>query len=83
MMLIRLTSHTVTPPFMLLPVAVTQWAGTRTTADWERVNGAALWQGVPGLLGARGPVSRARSRQESTRAEPYCRLPEPSASGDA
>ncbi|MEW2509037.1 hypothetical protein [Streptomyces sp. NPDC046870] len=58
MMLIGLASHQLMPPLMLVPVAVAQWAQSRATARWERVNGADLWQTVPGLLGARGPVFR-------------------------
>ncbi len=58
MMLIGLTLHEVMPPLMLVPVAVAQWAQSRATADWERANRADLWQRVPGLLGARGPVFR-------------------------
>lgn len=59
MMLLGLTFHEVMPPVMLLPSAVVLWARSRATAHWEQANGAALWQGVPGLLGARGPVFRA------------------------
>jgi hypothetical protein len=59
MMLIGLAFHEVMPPLILAPAALTQWARSRATGDWERANGAALWQGVPGLLGARGPVFRA------------------------
>ncbi|GGN86528.1 hypothetical protein GCM10011579_078420 [Streptomyces albiflavescens] len=58
MMLLGLTFHEVMPPVMLVPLAVLLWARSRATAHWERVNGAALWQGVPGLLGSRGPVFR-------------------------
>lgn len=58
MMLIGLASHQLMPPLLLVPVAVAQWAQSRATAKWERVNGADLWQTVPGLLGARGPVFR-------------------------
>ncbi|MES4890248.1 hypothetical protein [Streptomyces sp. NPDC096012] len=58
MTLIGLASHQLMPPLMLVPVAVAQWAQSRATARWERVNGADLWQTVPGLLGARGPVFR-------------------------
>ncbi|MEU6774691.1 hypothetical protein [Streptomyces sp. NPDC046759] len=58
MMLIGLVFHEVMPPVMLVPMAMTHWARSRATADWEQVNGAALWQGVPGLLGTRGPVFR-------------------------
>ncbi|MEU6364380.1 hypothetical protein ABZ876_01250 [Streptomyces sp. NPDC046931] len=58
MLLIGLTFHEVMPPVMLVPVAMTQWARSRATANWERANRAALWQGVPGLLGTRGPVFR-------------------------
>ncbi|MGW9032347.1 hypothetical protein ACWGQ5_51910 [Streptomyces sp. NPDC055722] len=58
MVLLGLAAHDVMPPFGLIGVAPAQWARSRTTADWERVNGAVLWQGVPGLLGARGPVFR-------------------------
>ncbi|MFI1165089.1 hypothetical protein ACH4UM_16105 [Streptomyces sp. NPDC020801] len=58
MMLIGLMFHEVMPPVMLVPGAMTQWARSRATADWEQANGAALWQGVPGLLGTRGPVFR-------------------------
>ncbi|MFI6360637.1 hypothetical protein ACIBJF_50940 [Streptomyces sp. NPDC050743] len=58
MMLIGVTFHEVMPPVMLIPAAVAQWARSRATADWERERGTALWQGVPGVLGARGPVFR-------------------------
>jgi hypothetical protein len=58
MMFLGLTFHEVMPPVMLIPLAVVLWARSRATAHWEQVNGAALWQGVPGLLGTRGPVFR-------------------------
>ncbi|MET7377977.1 hypothetical protein ABZT08_03985 [Streptomyces sp. NPDC005526] len=58
MVLVALASRELMPPVMLVPVAVTQWARSRATARWERENGAALWQGVPGVLGARGSVYR-------------------------
>ncbi|MFF7130519.1 hypothetical protein ACF07Y_16770 [Streptomyces sp. NPDC016566] len=58
MMLVGLVSHQLMPPLMLVPVAVAQWAQSRATAEWERANAADLWQTVPGLLGARGPVFR-------------------------
>ncbi|MGW7383575.1 hypothetical protein [Streptomyces sp. NPDC054794] len=58
MMLIGLASHELMPPLMLVPVAVAQWAQSRATAKWERENEADLWQTIPGLLGARGPVFR-------------------------
>jgi hypothetical protein len=58
MMVIGLMFHEVMPPVMLVPVAMSHWARSRATADWEQANGAALWQGVPGLLGNRGPVFR-------------------------
>ncbi|MEU7422437.1 hypothetical protein [Streptomyces sp. NPDC040750] len=58
MMLIGLASHQLMLPLLLVPVAVAQWAQSRATAKWERVNGADLWQTVPGLLGPRGPMFR-------------------------
>ncbi|MFJ5213321.1 hypothetical protein ACIP98_01235 [Streptomyces sp. NPDC088354] len=58
MMLLGLVGHDPMPPFVLIAVALPQWARSRTTAEWERVNRAVLWQGVPGILGARGPVFR-------------------------
>jgi hypothetical protein len=59
MMLLGLTFHELMPPLILVPVAVAQWARSRATADWERANGATLWQGVPRPLRPRGPVLRA------------------------
>lgn len=61
MVLIGVTFHQVMPPVMLIPAALAAWVRSRATADWERENGAALWQGVPGVLGARGPVFRVPS----------------------
>ncbi|WP_339130560.1 hypothetical protein WJM95_16925 [Streptomyces sp. f51] len=61
MVLIGLASHQLMPPFMLIPVAVTQWARSRATARWERENGTAVWQRVPGVLGARGPLYRSEA----------------------
>jgi hypothetical protein len=58
MMLIGLMFHELMPPVMLVPLAMTQWVRSRATAGWEQANGVALWQGVPGLLGTRGPVFR-------------------------
>ncbi|GAA3056927.1 hypothetical protein [Streptomyces glomeratus] len=58
MVLIGLTFHELMPPVMLVPVAMVQWARSRATTNWERANGAALWQGAPGVLGTRGPVFR-------------------------
>lgn len=58
MMLLGVTFHEVMPPVMLIPAALAAWLRSRATADWEQKNGAALWQGVPGVLGARGPVFR-------------------------
>ncbi|MET7379865.1 hypothetical protein ABZT08_13720 [Streptomyces sp. NPDC005526] len=58
MVFIALASRDLMPPVMLVPATVTQWTRSRATARWERENGAALWQGVPGILGARGPVYR-------------------------
>ncbi|MFB7331255.1 hypothetical protein ACFC00_06375 [Streptomyces adustus] len=62
MMLIGLATHQLMPPLMLVPMAVAQWAQSRATAKWERVNGADLWQTVPGLLGTRGPVFRVPAK---------------------
>jgi hypothetical protein len=58
LLLIGLASHQVMPPVMLVPLAVAQWARSRATAKWEYAHGAALWQGVPGIFGTRGPVFR-------------------------
>ncbi|GHE13633.1 hypothetical protein GCM10010339_81240 [Streptomyces alanosinicus] len=58
MVCIALVSRELMPPVMLVPVTVTQWARSRATARWERENGASLWQGIPGVLGARGPAYR-------------------------
>ncbi|MER5918365.1 hypothetical protein ABT124_51200 [Streptomyces sp. NPDC001982] len=58
MMLLGLTFHELMPPVMLVSLAVVLWARSRATAHWEQANGATLWQGVPGLLGTRGPVFR-------------------------
>lgn len=63
MMLIGLATHQLMPPLMLVPMAVAQWAQSRATAKWERANGADLWQTVPGLLGARGPVFRVPAKR--------------------
>ncbi|MEV6058240.1 hypothetical protein [Streptomyces sp. NPDC052107] len=63
LMLIGLATHQLMPPLMLVPMAVAQWAQSRATAKWERVNGADLWQTVPGLLGARGPVLRVPAKR--------------------
>ncbi|MPY31293.1 hypothetical protein FNH09_08265 [Streptomyces adustus] len=63
MMLIGLATHQLMPPLMLVPMAVVQWAQSRATAKWERVNGADLWQTVPGLLGTRGPVFRVPAKR--------------------
>ncbi|MEU5532471.1 hypothetical protein [Streptomyces sp. NPDC020362] len=58
MTLIGLMFQEVMPPVMLVPMALTHWARSRATARWEQANGATLWQGVPGLLGTRGPIFR-------------------------
>ncbi|MFC9928793.1 hypothetical protein [Streptomyces sp. NPDC127190] len=44
---IGLTSHQVTVPVVLLPVAVSGWLRARATARWEQENAAALWQRAP------------------------------------
>jgi hypothetical protein len=49
------------PPIMMVTLALAQWARSRATAGWERVNGAVLWQGVPGLRGSRRRVFRVPS----------------------
>ncbi|MGW5482840.1 hypothetical protein [Streptomyces sp. NPDC004008] len=56
--IIGVTFQDLMPPIMLVGPAVTQWARSRATARWERENGAALWQDVPGVLGVRNPVFR-------------------------
>ncbi|MGW0967663.1 hypothetical protein [Streptomyces sp. NPDC002516] len=64
MVLIGLASHALMPPFMLIPVVVTQWGRSRATARWERENGTAVWQRVPGVLGGRGPLYRSEEPAE-------------------
>ncbi|MET8954043.1 hypothetical protein ACWEO4_17545 [Streptomyces sp. NPDC004393] len=64
MTIIGLTFHDLMPPILLVVVAVTQWARARATARWERENGAALWQDVPGVLGVRNPVFRLSAAGE-------------------
>jgi hypothetical protein len=61
LLFIGLTSHQVMPPIMMVTLALAQWARSRATAGWERVNGAVLWQGVPGLRGSRRRVFRVPS----------------------
>lgn len=61
MLLIALAFHELMPPVLLVPIAMAQWTRSRATARWERARGTVLWQGVPGVLGARGPVYVARS----------------------
>ncbi|MFG2944186.1 hypothetical protein [Streptomyces adustus] len=63
MLLIGLAAHQLMPPLILVPMAVAQWAQSRATAKWERANGADLWQPVPGLLGARGPLFRVPAKR--------------------